>query len=116
MSSRLPITLKVNTPVNLPFGSVEFTGFTRSKQDEPPLAYLEIKISASIIKLLIGKADKASGIYLIKYFCKAPDQYEATAFAVIDQFLTLSTKCLPARYRFYWQQFVLLVPPSYHWL
>jgi len=114
LGSGLPITLKVNTPGNLPFGSVEFTGFTQSIQDEPPLVYLEIKTPAGSIEQLSSRADKATGIYLIKYFCKALGQYEATTSAVIDLFLAVTAKCLPGRYRFYWQQFELSLPSSYH--
>ena len=77
----LPITLKLNTPINLPFGNVEFTGNVQGLEDTPPLVIVEIKKPGGSTDQISGRADKSTGNYLIKYNCTTIGNYEATAYA-----------------------------------
>jgi hypothetical protein len=77
----LPITVKLNTPVNVPFGNVEFVGNVQGLEDAPPLVFIEIKKPDGAIDQISGRADKSTGNFLIKYFCTTIGNYEATAYA-----------------------------------
>ncbi len=77
----LPITLKLNTPVNVAFGNVEFAGTVQSLNDEPATVFIEIKTPNQSIDQVSGRADKATGCYIIKYYCKTIGTYTATAYA-----------------------------------
>jgi hypothetical protein len=77
----LPITVMVNTSVNLNNGAVEISGTSASMDNDPGQVIIEIVTPAGNTDKLSTRADKQTSKYLVKYTPKALGKYTVTAFA-----------------------------------
>ncbi len=77
----LPITVQVNTSVNLSNGSVELSGVSNSLDKEPGQVYIEIVTPGGNTDKLSTRADNETKKYMVKYTPKALGKYEVTAYA-----------------------------------
>jgi hypothetical protein len=77
----LPITLKVNTSVNLPGGAVELSGISNTMDKDPGQISIDIKTPSGTTDNVKARADVTTHNYLVKYTCKAVGKYTATAYA-----------------------------------
>ena len=77
----LPITVKVNTQVNIPGGAAELSGVSNTMDKDPGQVFIEVKNPAGTIDKLSARADKKTGNYSVKYTCKGTGKYEVTAYA-----------------------------------
>lgn len=77
----LPISVQVNTSVNLSNGSVELSGVSNSLDKEPGQVYIEIITPGGTSDKLSTRADNETKKYLVKYTPKELGKYEVTAYA-----------------------------------
>ncbi len=77
----LPISLQVNTSVNLPGGVVEFTGTSNSLDAAPGTIFLEVVTPAGKTDQLSARADNETGNYFVKYKPLTLGEYTVTAYA-----------------------------------
>lgn len=77
----LPITVKINTGVNISNGAVEIAGTSASMNNDPGMVYIEIKTPDGSIDKLSARADKQTYKYLVKYTPIPMGNYAVTAYA-----------------------------------
>lgn len=77
----LPITIKVDTSVNLQNGSVQFSGTSNSLDNAAGQVFVEIATPGGVVDKVTASADKQTGSYRATYAPKAVGKYDVTAFA-----------------------------------
>ena len=77
----MPITIKVDTSVNLPNGSVQFSGTSNSLDNAAGQVFVEIATPAGLTDKMTASADKQTGSYRATYSPKGVGKYDVTAFA-----------------------------------
>lgn len=77
----LPITIKVDTSVNLPNGSVQFSGTSNSLDNAAGQVFVEIATPGGVVDKVTASADKQTGSFRTTYSPKGLGKYDVTAFA-----------------------------------
>ncbi|MDZ4793747.1 MAG: hypothetical protein SGI83_05655 [Bacteroidota bacterium] len=77
----LPITVRLNTSVNFPDGSVELAGISNSIDNEPGQVHIEIIKPGGGTDNISARADKQTGEYFVKYTPTETGKYQVIAYA-----------------------------------
>lgn len=77
----LPITVKIETSVNYPDGSVEITGVSNSLDDQPGEVAIELITPGGATINLSAQTDTKTGVYRVNYMPEEMGEYTVNAYA-----------------------------------